>query len=97
MHGIGRRAAQGRCAEIPQQHGLAAGRAAGSGDDRRAQALRAAVGAKASREQPVAVGHMNGVQMTDARRREAARRRIGPGFQIPRRIADDDGLARRAA
>ena len=96
IEGKGRRGAQDRAAEIQHEHDLLLRVAAGDGDDRRADALRAVMGAQAAGEQAVPVGVLDDVLARRARGGERARHHIGPEVDIVPVVGDDRGLARGA-
>ena len=77
MQGVGRRTAEHGRAEVAHELDLTLGRAAGHGDDGRAEAFRAVVCAEAAGEQAVTVGNLHDVIGGGSGRG----RRIRPTFQ----------------
>ena len=87
------RAADGGDIEILEDHDLALGVAAGNGNDRGAQRLRAVMRAQPAGEKAVAIGILNDVPAMQTAGRETAAHDVGPDINVLLGVGDDDGLA----
>ena len=93
MQGVGRRTAEHGRAEVAHELDLTLGRAAGHGDDGRAEAFRAVVCAEAAGEQAVAVGNLHDVIGGGSGRGQRAGGAFGPRFNIALGVSYHGGLA----
>jgi hypothetical protein len=94
--GVGRGAADGGAAEVPQNLDLARGVASGYGHDGSPDGLRAGMGAQAAGKQAVAVGDVHDIPVPRAAGDEGAGHAVGPDLQVVVGVPQNLLLARGA-
>jgi uncharacterized protein len=82
--------------EVDDELHLTLGHAAGDGNDRAAEPLRAVVRPEAAREEAVPVRDVDHVAAHAPGRRDRARHQLCPGLDVALRVSDDGRLAGRA-